>query len=410
MIVVAPLVLLWGEFFTRILLPQNVDSRMNIFRADPVIGYTYEPNAQTYEKGREYNVLYQINSLGLRDREYGPKDDGVLRILLIGDSMSASHGLPIEESLAPQLEKALQAEADAARMPLTFEVINTASGGYSPYNYWKAYRRWAPIFHPDVVVVGLSPDDYDCSNEGARYLIEDGATLAIYKDGQKPQSGGKVSIRTLRKWLSWNSEFYVLLRNFLYYNDFVGRLSGWMSAKVETELGPMEPYVVPQLENMQRAWKKTYSYLEELRRETAVDGVMLVVISIPIKMEIDSTDYRQSLAASGLTEDRLDLGQVLHGTSAFCKHQDIPLLDPRPALRERHAEVPCYFVYDGHWNAEGIRVAGNSLARQWRDLGLPPWGDSSVGKYKEKAPLPVQRSDLDKETSREHSAEGNPGG
>ena len=63
--------------------------------------------------------------------------------------------------------------------PVKFEVINAAAGGYSPYNYWKAYHRWAPVFNPDVVLVGLSPDDYDCNNENAHYLIEDGETLAV---------------------------------------------------------------------------------------------------------------------------------------------------------------------------------------------------------------------------------------
>jgi hypothetical protein len=165
-LVMAPFALVWGELFTRTLFPQNVDSRMNIFEADPVIGYTYKPGAKTFEKGREYNALYQINSLGLRDREYGPKEEGVFRVLLLGDSFSASHGLPIEDSLSRQLERALQAEVDPETVSLKIEVINAAAGGYSPYNYWKAYRRWAHIFKPDVVVVGLSPDDYDSSNAG----------------------------------------------------------------------------------------------------------------------------------------------------------------------------------------------------------------------------------------------------
>jgi hypothetical protein len=77
------------------------------------------------------------------------------------------------------------------------------------------------------------------------------------------------------------------------------------------------------------------------------------------------------------------IGQKLHASgsqkrkrlmiSTFCKKEQIPLLDPRQALKERHALVPCYFVYDGHWIGEGIRVATVSIARQWRDLGLPPW-------------------------------------
>jgi len=134
-ILLIPLLLGWGEVFTRALLPQNLDSRMDIFREDPVIGFTYQPNAQTYEKGREYNALYQINSLGLRDREYPSREKNVFRILLIGDSFSVSHGLPIEKSLSRQLEESFQAQFASDGLRLRAEVVNAAHGGYSPYNY-----------------------------------------------------------------------------------------------------------------------------------------------------------------------------------------------------------------------------------------------------------------------------------
>jgi len=373
-----PFVLLWGEIFTRLLLPQNVDSRMNIYASDPIIGLTYKPNAKTFEKGREYNALYQINSLGLRDREYDSKESGVFRVLLLGDSFSVSHGLPIEQSLSRQMERALQEIADREGRAVKFEVINAAVGGYSPYNYWKAYRRWAPVFRPDVVLVGFSPDDYDCSNENARYLIESGDIVAISGNGQEPGRDEKISVRKIRKWLSWNSELYILMRNFFYYNDFVGRVWLRISAKTEANLSQLEQYVVPQPESMKKAWAKAFSYLQKLRQETAGDGVKLIVLPIPMKMEVDAEQYRQALTASGLTPQQVDPGQPLRLISGFCKAEDIALIDPRPAIRQRHAEVPCYFVYDGHWIAEGIRVATVSLAKQWHDLRLPPWTSPKV--------------------------------
>jgi hypothetical protein len=351
---------------------------MNIFKSDPVVGFTYKPNAKTYEKGREYNALYQINSLGLRDREYGAKKDGIFRALLVGDSFSVSHGLPIEDSLSRQLERALQEVTDSERMPVKIEVINAAHGGYSPYNYWKAYLRWAPVFKPDVVIIGLSPDDYDCRNEDSQYLIEDGATLAVFKKGQTPKKGGRSSIRKLRKWLSWNSEFYILMRNYLYYNDLVGRISLWVSARAEEQNSQLQQFEVPQPENMKKAWAKTFSYLQKLKKETAADGVMLILIPIPLKLEIDPEQYRKALASSGLIPQEMDIDQPLKEILAFCNAERIPVLDPREAIRERHAEAACYFVYDGHWIAEGIRVATASLAKQWRDMELPPWDTSLV--------------------------------
>jgi hypothetical protein len=257
--------------------------------------------------------------------------------------------------------------------PVKFEVINAASGGYSPYNYWKAYRRWAPVFNPDVVLVGLSPDDYDCNNEDSSYLIENGGIVAVYKNGQKPQGNGKISIKKVRKWLSWNSEFYILMRNFLYYNDLMGRITLRKSPGGVEDDSQLQLYMVSQQENITKVWSKAFLYLQNLLNETAADGVMLILIPIPLKMEIDSEQYRLVLATKGLKNEQIDLNQQLREISAFCRKENIAVLDPRPAMRKRQAEVRCYFVLDGHWNAEGLHVAAGSLARQWRDLGLPPW-------------------------------------
>jgi len=384
-VLIAPFTLLWGEVYTRILVPQNVDSKMNINASDPVIGFTYKPNALTYEKGREYNSLYQINSLGLRDREYGLKQEGIFRVLLLGDSFSVSHGLPIEDSLSRQIERALQDVANGDGMSVKIEVINAAAGGYSPYNYWKGYIRWAPLFHPDVVIVGLSPDDYDSSNAGLNYLIEDGETLAMFRDGHAPKEAGGNHIRSLRKWLSWNSEFYILLRNFFYYNDLVGRVSLWFSAKNKNRIFQLQQFVVPQPENMTKAWATSFSYLDKLHKATISDKVPLIMIPIPLKEEIDASVYKRSLAASGLNMGQTDINQPLNEITNYCNARHIPLFDPRPAIKARHLEVPCYFVYDGHWVAEGIRVATASVAQQWRDMRLPPWDKVTYFKQKQKS-------------------------
>ena len=203
-----PLVLLWGELLTRILFPQILDSRMNIFTVDPVVGFIYQPGARAFETGREYKALYQINSVGLRDREYGPKEKNDFRILLVGDSFSASVGMDIENSLSRQLEKALQAAVDIDGIPLKIEVINAAVGGYTPYNYWKAYRRWSPSMKPDAVIVGLSPDDHICNNDDFKYIIKDGKIEAAVKEGYDVGKA-RDSFLSFRKWFACNSQFYV---------------------------------------------------------------------------------------------------------------------------------------------------------------------------------------------------------
>ena len=374
MVVIAPIAMLWGEGYTRMLIHQNVDSKMNILASDSIIGYTYKPNSSTYEKGREYNALYIINSLGLRDREYhGHTSDSTFRILLLGDSFSVSHGLAIEESLSQQMEKALLQTATGDALHRKIEVINGAVGGYSPYNYWKAYLKWKPIFHPNVVIVGISPDDYDSSNAGLNYIIEDDDIIATYKDGETPQKkGGSLTIR-LRKWLSWNSEFYVLLRNFLYYNEIVDRIGMIISSNGEERINQIEKYLIVQPEKMKLHWSQSLLFLKKLHESCDTDRTPLVMISIPSKEEIDSSLYKHTLSVLGLNESQTNINLPLNKISGFASDNSIVLLDPRPSLKSHNSEVKCYFDYDGHWNAEGVRYAALYLAQQWRKEGLPPW-------------------------------------
>lgn len=371
--------LLWGELFTRTLLPQNVDSRMNVHQSDDVVGIIYKPYAKAYEKGREFNVPYEINSIGLRDREYGPKGKDTFRVLLLGDSFAVSHGLRIEDSLSRQLEQALQRGADCDRIAVKLEVINGARGGYSPYNYWKAYERWKSVLKPDAIVVVLSPDDYDSSNAYLHYIVKNGEIISAYKDGRAPEGlEGTSCSKIIRRWLAWNSEFYVLLRNFFYYNDLGGRVSLWVAAKKTGRDNQLKQFMVPQPESISRAWAESFGFLRILKNEADHDGLPMVIVSMPLKLEIDHAQYQNLLKVNDLTVHQIDVNQPIGQIRRFCRQDAIPLIDPREDIRIHHVLKPCYFQYDGHLTAAGIRHASESIAIQWRAMKIPPWPNGTA--------------------------------
>ena len=105
--------------------------------------------------------------------------------------------------------------------------------------------------------------------------------------------------------------------------------------------------------------------MDKLHEATTKQDVPLLIISIPFKDEIDDSQFQRTLVASGLNRSQTDLNQPLNEISKYCNSRNIPLFDPRSTIKARHLEVPCYFVYDGHWVAEGIRVATASIAEQW---------------------------------------------
>ncbi len=377
-LVFVPLTLLWGELFTRVLLPQNVDTVLDILHPDPVLGYVYEPGARHVQRGREYDVPFDINSLGLRDREYDPKDEDAVRVLLMGDSFSLSHGETLANSLPAQVERALVAGLRERGRAAHVEVINGSNGGYTPYHYWKGYRRWREPLRPDLVLVGLyTGNDYVSEDPDVRFLIKDGLVSARYHEGETPPVRRRSPVQVLRKKLARGSELYVLLRNYLYYNENVDRLLRGRRSSGNVVLEQLQPFLVPAPERVTSGCAKTAGYLERLREEAGSDGVPVLVLRIPTKMEVVDERYREFRATYALGAEQIDRGQPARDIAAFCAELGLPLVDPLPAIAARHAETDCFFTYDDHWNAAAMEAASTALVSRWRELDLPPFGDSA---------------------------------
>ena len=75
-------------------------------------GWQNIPGARGWESCYgDCEVLVEINSLGLRDYDYGyEKEAGVQRILFLGDSMTAAMQVPLDESFVKVLEHGLNDE------------------------------------------------------------------------------------------------------------------------------------------------------------------------------------------------------------------------------------------------------------------------------------------------------------
>src|SRR5438552_17576863 len=82
------ILLVAAEFVSRAIAPMEQVPRWKGFHVpDSLAAYRLAPNldgAITFH-GR---VVIRTNSLGLRDREYGPRTPGVPRVLMIGDSQT----------------------------------------------------------------------------------------------------------------------------------------------------------------------------------------------------------------------------------------------------------------------------------------------------------------------------------
>lgn len=96
------------------------------------------PNTSCRSKTQEWDIDFNVNSLGLRDYEYSfEKREGTYRILMLGDSFTEGYGVKLEKTFSKIFEKKLNNSAEKIS-----QVINAGVTGYSPtieYLYLKFY-------------------------------------------------------------------------------------------------------------------------------------------------------------------------------------------------------------------------------------------------------------------------------
>lgn len=98
-------------------------------------------------------VESRYNSLGFRDREFGPRAAGTLRVIAVGDSFTEGEGVPAEATWPSRLQ---------ARLPAGYEVFNAGRRGDDIPDVEASVERIL-AHDPDVVVYAFVLNDAEQS-------------------------------------------------------------------------------------------------------------------------------------------------------------------------------------------------------------------------------------------------------
>lgn len=106
-------------------------------------GFALVPGDRTFT----YDCEVRVNAHGLRGPEIPPEEEGELRILLLGDSLTFGHGLREEETLAALLEARLRESLP----DLPVRVVNGGHQGFSTRQEVDMLVELGEALRPDVV-------------------------------------------------------------------------------------------------------------------------------------------------------------------------------------------------------------------------------------------------------------------
>ena len=387
LVLIATLVLALGfcelglRFLTRepadLSLLRADDFQALYFEPDPVLGIVRRANLDVrfrFEERPSGFIHFQTNNLGLRRATATSGSNAkTKRILVLGDSQ-IDGSVDNRENVCSILETRLSAGAAPC------EILNAATGSYSPFQCYLWYRTRGRALAPDAVFLTVF-----LGNDLAELVAPGRPRLMPEADGSFHEFSATEDyqrrMKTYRAPSAWMRLRFFLLQNSVLF----GRLNTLAGGSSVDAPGPMglayrncigctgqslgqDYWFKHHPQDIAQSLSSLEELLRRLRRETAESGSRLLVIVLPSRFQVepeqDAERIRETARILGLTDDDLAeehrLGQQV---VAIGRELDIETLDLGPSLRAYHDQTGenLYYQTDWHLNGAGHRVLADQL-------------------------------------------------
>jgi lysophospholipase L1-like esterase len=332
------------------------------FAADPELGYRLEPGSIGWFGAA--GVSGTVNRHGQRDDDFPEaKPAGELRILALGDSFTMGSNVAQDATWPQVLERLLAQELERP-----VQVINAGVGGYHPFHYARSYELDGRRFAPDLVVVG-----FFVGNDAF-------STVSRVADSRTAVDGGRVNRASVREgprmlrlkvWLYSHSH---LARRWFNQRLFVVDEKALTTAGEPRDGGRFtDAYLriqAPKARRLhlastagaQRKAENAVAQIARLARLTADDGRPLLVVLIPDENQVNPSLARAVVGdPSRLVHYDFALPQPV--LVAMLAEHGVEVLDLLPAFL---ADERRLYMNDGHWSADGHRLAAGRILEALR--------------------------------------------
>ncbi len=346
-------------------LLRAADFQAIYFEPDPVLGIVRKANLDVrfrFEERPSGFIHFQTNNLGLRRVEPTEQNKGSKRrILVLGDSQ-------IDGSVDNQENVCALLESELNSGPTRYQVLNAATGSYSPYQAYLWYRTRGRDLQPDVVIftIFLGNDLAELVAPGRPRLMPDRKGFCEISVTE----GYQRRMKTYREPSGWTRLRFFLLQNSVLF----GRLSSFAGGSGVQATGPMSRAYRCCIgctgQSLGQAhWFKNHPQdahlsmlsLQELLRRFRTDveqsGGHLIVLVLPSRLQVeaeqDAERTRKVAQILELSAENLELeSRLAHETVSIARELEIDTVDVTPLMAGFHRKSGENLYYDTDWHLD----------------------------------------------------------
>jgi hypothetical protein len=317
------------------------------------------------------------NSRGFRTREYTTdKDDGVDRIVLVGDSFTfSSGGIPYSDAWHLHLERRLQEERDDR-----IELLNLGVPGVGPLFERRIWQLEGSRLNPDVVLLALFvgndfTDHFQAEvGEGSSAAVRWSYTIRLLRNLGRVLGEHGTELEGAQTLVAVDEDGgdrrggYELPQ---YREAFANRKPFYSHERlIQIESQRMRLCDRGQGAAFDELFERVSSVVRDFHQEVTAAGVDFHVVVLPDRFQVNLHERNEALALLRMRPDQFDWDRPQRELRAFFEREGISALDLLPAFREITGTEQMFDSGNTHWNVRGNEFVGNEIAK-WLGPRLP---------------------------------------
>jgi hypothetical protein len=357
-------------------------------RRDDFCGTIRRPGVEYYQS-QEGGAWVRVNSAGFRDEEWTPaKPPETYRIAVLGDSYVEAVQVSLGERFTEVLERELdRSEAIGGKR---LEVMSFGLSGFGTAQELMCLRHHVWQYSPDLVLLAVTTGN-DVRNNSRALQNDDGRPYFEYEGGTLTLDDSfRQSLAHERSWVEDAAIAVVERSRAAQFAHRAWRNSASAAQRAATREAAQagrtgdEPgldswiYTPPADPVRDDAWRVTEGLFAQMSREVAARArFVLVTLSNGVQVHPDPAVRQAFMQRMGAS----DLFYPERRIAAAGRRDGYAVVNLAPILLDRADRTGAFFhgfgrrLGSGHWNQDGHREAGRSLAAQIRTLlaeaGMP---------------------------------------